>query len=225
MHVDLIESLRCPRRHEDGWLVAATDEVIDRQIVRGTLGCPICGGEWRIQAGELDFGQVAFAVHETAGTDTGAAHELASAESHAMRLAALLDLRDANGFVVLTGESALVADTLHSLTGVRVLAVNASRGAATRHSRLRVANALPLGVGTARGVVLDSMHGDSDWLDSAVRAVARGGRVVAPTHVHVPSDVEELARDEREWVGAVRVAASGLVPLRRGGDPMGEISR
>jgi hypothetical protein len=75
-------------------------------------------------------------------------------------------------------------------------------------------------VGTVRGVHLDAAHSDNNWLSSAVRAVARGGRVVAPLHVHVPSDVQELARDDREWVGEVRLAASGLVPLRRSGDPM-----
>lgn len=57
-------------------------------------------------------------------------------------------------------------------------------------------------------------------MSCAVRAVQQGGRMIAPADVPVPDDVRELARDEDEWVGEVRVAASGLVPLRRGGDPL-----
>ncbi len=214
MHVDLVESLRCPRGHEDGWLVAAADEVIDRRIVRGTVGCPICGGEWRIDAGELSF------LSESSRVSEAATFANADQAAEAMRLAALLNLRDASGAVVLIGSAAVFADALASLTGVRVLAVNAPFGVALHHSRLRTTHALPLGVGTVRGVCVDAAHSDDAWLGSAVRAVARGGRVVAPTDVIVPDDVQELARDDREWVGEVRVAASGLVPLRRGGDPM-----
>ncbi len=227
MHVDLVESLRCPRGHADGWLVATADVVSDRRIVRGTLGCPTCGAEWPVVEGEVALDAAAPADHVGAATPTAGldAARLPTAgeealRADALRAAALLDLRDSRGAVALLGESARLADALVELTGVLVLAVNAPAGVAFAHTRLRVSDALPLGVGTLRGAHVDAAHGAEDWLASAVRAVEQGGRIVAPTSAMLPGDLRELARDDAEWVAEVRVAASGLVPLRRGGDPM-----
>ena len=122
--------------------------------------------------------------------------------------------------MVLAGECARLADALHAATGVLVLAVNPPDGVAPLHARLFAQAPLPLGVGTMRGAALDDRHADARWIGSAARVVQRGGRLVAPAHAALPDDITELARDEREWVAEVRVAASGLVPLRRGGDPM-----
>lgn len=209
MHVDLVESLRCPHAHEDGWLVASADEVVQRRIVRGAIGCPQCGAEWTVRDCVLSFGEEALSAF--------ASEQPAPDASLAMRLAALLDLRDSRGTVALVGESSRLCDQLAELTGVLLLAVNAPHNVAAAHSRLYVAGGLPLGVGTVRGVVLDSQHSGPVWLASAARALERGGRLVAPASTAVPPEVKELARDATEWVGEVRVAASGLVPLRRGG--------
>lgn len=226
MHVDLVESLRCPRGHADGWLVASADLVSQRRIVRGTLGCPQCGAEWPIIEGE-----VAFDTDTDTDTDLGAGelHEAALREPElrevalrtaSLRTAALLDLQDARGAIALAGEAARLADAIAELTGVLVLAVNAPPGVARSHSRLRASQSLPLGVGTMRGVHLDVRHAADEWLAGAVRAVEQGGRIVAPASTPLSEELRELARDELEWVAEVRVAASGLVPLRRGGDPM-----
>jgi len=212
MHVDLIESLRCPHPHADGWLVASVDTVTDRRILRGTLGCPTCGLEWEIRDGALSF--LARPHREPRSGLPG------DARADALRTAALLDVRDAHGIVLLAGDAAHAADALVELTGVLVLAVNPPEGVARAHSRLYVHDALPLGVETLRGARLDAAHGASSWVTSALRAVARGGRLIAPASIELTADLTELARDEREWVAEVRVAAPGLVPLRRAGDPM-----
>ncbi len=209
MHVDLVESLRCPHAHEDGWLVASADDVVQRRIMRGVIGCPQCGSEWIVRDGVLAFDESA----RSAEVDD----EHSPQESAAMRLAALLDLRDSRGTVVLVGQATRVGNEIAALTGVLLLAVNAPPAVAAQHSRLYSAHGLPLGVGTVRGVVLDSRHSGPVWLASAVRALERGGRLVAPATTAVPQEVKELARDANEWVGEVQVAASGLVPLRRGG--------
>lgn len=219
MHVDLVEALRCPRGHEDGWLVASVDVVRERRILHGTIACPACGGEWRVVDGELNLDG---AMREVTASGAPPSTHVTPYAADALNIAALLDLRDSRGAVVLCGDAAFLADALASLTGVLVLVVNAPSGCATDHARLRAAHALPLGVGTMRGAYLDAAHSDGHWIDSAVRAVERGGRVVAPSHAPVPNDVQKLARDERVWVGEVKVAASGLVPLRRGGDPLRE---
>lgn len=240
MHVDLVESLRCPNQHEDGWLIASIDVVVDRRILKGLIGCPMCGAEWPIVDGEL-----LFSGDSSPESDVQSYAEFAEGDSAsaALRIAALLNLRGNHGAVVLMGAAARAADAISSLTGVLVLAVNAPRGVAVNHSRLRTSrmtrmsdtlhmsdtsdtsrtsptshapHALPLGVGTVRGVHIDAAHSASSWVASAIRAVEKGGRLVVPANVPVPADVRELARDEHEWVGEVSVAASGLVPLRRG---------
>jgi uncharacterized protein YbaR (Trm112 family) len=213
MHVDLVESLRCPNAHEDGWLVASAHRVVDRRIVEGVIGCPMCGAEWPVRDGVLSLTGERDEPPPSAGPVTVAGDPA----EQALRLAALLDLRDARGAIVLTGAAAALSHHLASLTGVLVLAVNPPAHVAHAPSRLLVGGQLPLGVGTMRGVVLDAAHATPEWLASAVRALERSGRLVAPARVAVPAEVEELARDAAEWVGEVRVAASGLVPLRRSG--------
>ncbi len=218
MHVDLVEALRCPRPHDDGWLVVSADEIVDRRIVHGLIGCPQCGTDWPVVHGEVRFGGPAGSAddaNDVADADAVPATTNADDGTAVLRLAALLDLRDAQGAVLLAGELARMADALTALTGVLVIAVNAPRGVAARHSRLRVAGAFPLGVGTLRGAALDTAHAGPRWMTGAVQAVRREGRIVAPVSTSVPAEVEELARDAWEWVGAVRIAASGLVPLRR----------
>lgn len=219
MHVDLVEALRCPNAHEEGWLVASADVMVERRIIQGVIGCPQCGAEWRVRDGALSLGssQAASALERDSTSERGVTSEQGDTSDQALRLAALLDLRDARGAVVLSGSHTHFADALAALTGVLVLAVNPPGGEAEGHSRLFASRQLPLGVGTVRGVMLDAAHGDAAWVASAVRAVERGGRIVAPAIVSVPPDVTELARDGVQWVGEVRVASSGLVPLRRSG--------
>jgi uncharacterized protein YbaR (Trm112 family) len=227
MHVDLVEALRCPNGHADGWLVAAADAMVDRRIVRGTIGCPQCGAEWPVVDGALHLTRRAAptaaqrAVGASSGTDNAEPASLPAPEpADTLRTAALLALTDARGAVLLAGEYARQADAVQRETGVLILTLNPAPGVATAHARLFADSPLPVGVGTFRGVCLDERHSTAPWLASATRVVEQGGRVIASHHAPLPADLRELARDDREWVAEVRVAASGLVPLRRGGDPM-----
>jgi len=214
MHVDLIEALRCPHPHADGWLVARADVTVDRRIVQGTVGCPVCGADWPIRDGALYFTGPASALGSLVPPKTEV--DSVAVRADALRTAALLDLREARGAVLLAGASALAADALASLTGVLVLAVNPPAGAAHQHSRLYVRDALPCGVGSMRGARLDAAHDGEAWIESASRAVMRTGRVIAPVGCAVSPALRELARDAHEWVAEVATAAAGLVPLRRG---------
>src|SRR6476469_8084211 len=96
MFIELVDALRCPNAHEETWLVAAALRMEARHIVEGTLGCPVCGAEYPIHDGVVDFRR------------SGASTSTTSADMHAttddaMRLAALLDLSTPNGFAVLLG--------------------------------------------------------------------------------------------------------------------------
>jgi hypothetical protein len=82
-------------------------------------------------------------------------------------------------------------------------------------SCLVVADRLPLGVETLAAIAIDAAHATSAFLESAVRALRFGGRLVAPADAPVPAGMRELARDATEWVAETTTRASGLVELRR----------
>ncbi len=55
MHIELTEMLRCPERHEEGFLVLSTGEMLGRMVRSGMLGCPVCGREYPIVKGVVRF--------------------------------------------------------------------------------------------------------------------------------------------------------------------------
>ncbi|MCU0615704.1 MAG: hypothetical protein MUD17_01280 [Gemmatimonadaceae bacterium] len=232
MHLDLIESLRCPHGHDDGWLVAIPTMVRARVMWSGEIGCPTCHAEWTVDAGTLDLSraptrseassQKEMRDHTAVPSDAaGTVPDVDDNAAEALRSAALLNLTSPGGVVLLAGAHARHAAALRDLVpDLLVLALNAPDGDAAPHGQLRADAPLPLGVGTLRGARLDATHASAAWLTSVERAVAKGGRLIAPAHAALPVDMSEIARDEREWVAEIHVAASGLVPLRRGGDPL-----
>src|SRR4029077_13061086 len=55
VHIELTEMLRCPERHEEGYLVMSTGEMVGRMVRSGMLGCPACGKEYPIVKGGAHF--------------------------------------------------------------------------------------------------------------------------------------------------------------------------
>jgi hypothetical protein len=85
---------------------------------------------------------------------------------------------------------------------VHCIVLNGEGGAASeRVSHLTVSGRLPLAASSIRGAVIDGWIYSPSLLSDAVRALRRGGRLAAPAHVPVPAEIQELARDETEWVG------------------------
>ena len=197
MFSELVESLRCVRAHEPTGLVAVAYETVERDILRGSLGCATCGAEYPIAAGVADLRDGA----------AGAAPPPAKtrpADELAVRAGALLGLADPHGLVVLAGAWAAAAPELAAIAEpVRVLALDAPAGIASGAgvSLARAAGEIPLRAGSARGIALDAPHADARTLASAVLALAPRGRLVAPVTCGVPAGITELARDSRDWVG------------------------
>ena len=210
MFVELIDHLRCLRPHEESWLVASAANTDSRSILAGVLGCPICRAEYPISNGIADFG------HPPRPTTV-----IPPDETEALRLAALLDLTDARGYVILVGENGAHARLMQRFSDVQLLLVNPPSGLqmGAGVSGLTTSGVLPLAAGSARAVALGDMATVDD-LRAAADAVRPGGRVVAPVTLDVPDDVAELARDERRWVGERAAAAAPTRPivLRRGRD-------
>lgn len=213
MHIELVDTLRCLVPHEDSWLVGAFDQLRDRIVVQGELGCPVCGARYPIRDRITYF---ADPPPDIEGRCTEPPFEVAEST---IRLAAMLGLGESGGIVLLGGEWGGFAPSLAELVDVSLVVASRRPPAAPPHadSTIIVGEAIPFASRTLRGIALDRSTSDAPMIDSAVRALRAGGRLVAPRDRPVPGDLEELARDDREWV-AVRLEAPKLVPLGRGRD-------
>jgi uncharacterized protein YbaR (Trm112 family) len=211
--IELVDLLRCTNEHEDSWLVAAIYEKLDRDIIEGRLGCPVCGAEYPIHEGIAVFGDGPKSpVSEMA---RGAYDE--SDDDAAIRCAALLDLFDPGGAVVLGGSWGRAARALLDITPVSVLLIAPPPGVTLGRglSAIRVADRFPVAAGSLRGVALDDSMATPTLVESAARALKPGGRLVAPVAVALPAGIAERARDDRHWVGEAGVASSVPIPLAR----------
>jgi hypothetical protein len=217
MFLELVDSLRCVRSHEDSWLIARADELDHRHIARGELGCPICNARYAVRDGVADF--------SGAGRTSRASNSSApphDTRATALRAAALLALTDPGGLVVLAGDWSACADALLDLTeGVQLLALDPvpelrSGGAL---SLALIPDVLPLAAASVRGIALDAAHATPSLLAGAARALAPRARLIAPASALVPASLQELARDDEHWVAAAappsNVSAPVPIGLRR----------
>lgn len=201
MHIELVDVLRCPRPHDDAWLVAGIDLLRDREIVRGTLGCPVCTTEYPVRDSIVRF------------RDDEPPSVRGFGDDAAIRAAAFLDLSEPGAYATLAGEWGAHAAAVAAMTDVRVIAINApGTGSGNGAYGVWARDVLPLAAGSARGIALDAVH--APLAPVAVRALRAGGRLVAPAATPLPPETRELARDADWWV-AERLAAPQLVGLSR----------
>lgn len=219
MHLDLVDSLRCPYPHEDIWLVASVTRLDGREMIEGWLGCPSCRRQFPVRNGEADFtvvegeGRSGSAPSAAMPSDAGRPDEGAF-----LRARALLALSEPGGTILLGGGHARHAESFEDEGQVRALLLNAlpSAGDEGRHrSALRAHDALPVASGTLRAAWLDRETASPGILQGVVRALRRGGRLVAPADAPLPAGVRELARDAQEWVAEGEGGVSAPVALRR----------
>lgn len=221
MFVELLEKLRCPNPHEPTALIATVSRTVDRHIVEGLLGCPVCRAEFPIHEGALEIGDAGDAPpagegarrSSTVPPDAASAEEAVSNTS-TIRTGALLGLDERAGVYVVSQTCAAMIPDLTALAP-HALFIALSSGprvpGAAAVIRLR-GDVLPLAASCARGVVID--HATPAMLQSAAEALVPGGRLVAPAWATVPDGITVLARDDEQWVGE-RVAAPALSALRR----------
>ena len=218
MFIELVDALRCPRTHEESWLVLATSRIVARHIREGTLGCPVCRAEYPIRDGIVDL-----RLDRTAASGVRAGQPADAPQTTdgvpADHLAAMLNLGDALGFAVLVGAWGRHARALLELAQVPPLLLVDPPPDVEMISGLsgvRADDALPLAAGAARAVAVDD--DGAVRRESAAKSTRAGGRVVAPAHAVVPDGVRVLARDARVWVGEREAPPSSFVRLhvRRG---------
>lgn len=170
MHLELSELLACPRCGPGQGLVVSVDRIEDRRVREGWLACPGCDARYPIGRGGIDFGEAAGGGGDSGGGDP----------EDAVRVAALLGLREGGGVVLLgAGLESAAAGVAELAGGVEVLALSLAPDgpAAPRVTRLLGVRggALPLHGRRLRGAALAG--GSPELLAEAARVVRPGGRV------------------------------------------------
>jgi hypothetical protein len=175
--------------------VTAIDRAEGRLLIDGRLGCHVCGAQFPLEGGVAAFGA-------PQPREVAAAADVGVAPADPWRIAALLDLSASAGVVVLQGSAAAASAALLDMLPVMILAVNPAVPLPTRErfGVVSTSSGLPLRTGIAAGIALS----DAALVTDAMRVLRPGGRLVAPAASESVPGLEELARDEREWVAVKR---------------------
>jgi uncharacterized protein YbaR (Trm112 family) len=202
MFTPLVDILRCPNVHDETWLVASIDRAVERDILEGTLGCPICLAEYPIRAGIVYFADVA------------PASASAAREQDAVRLAAALDLTDGRMTAVLQGAWGTLAPIVRGLTPAQLLLVNAPSGI-TSGDGISIVRAVtaPLTRASIDAVAVDANATD-EMLASLVATLKGGARMLGPIGRSVAAELIELARDDEVWVAQLAPSAAPSRPIQ-----------
>ena len=215
MFIELVDSLRCLEPHDETWLVAAASRMDGRHLIDGVLGCPLCRRTYVVRNGTAWFSK-----HQPhAAADEDLTTLVADCDpAHVTRTAALLDLSQPGGIVLLGGSWAVHADAVAELGVAHVVVLNAraSESSAQEVSSIVVDHRVPFGATALRGVAVDGSAAAPALLSSAAASLRSRGRLVAPSDAVVPNGMEVLARDSRVWVAERAVVASPPVALRSG---------
>jgi uncharacterized protein YbaR (Trm112 family) len=202
MHIELIDLLRCPREHEETWLVAAFTKIEDRFVVEGKLGCPVCNASYVISDGIADLRQNREVRVES--------HPSTNNPDDAMRVAALLGLTVPNALAVLEGSYASTARGVSELTQCRVIALNPpyeieeseAVGVVLTDSRI------PFASNSVYGIAVQA----ANLLNDVPRILRQRGRLITTIRGVLPAGINQIASDERDQVGE---AVGPVVKLRR----------
>ncbi len=206
MLVDLVDAMRCTGPHEPTALITAVDRLAGRRVVTGTLGCPVCSARYPVIDG-------AVVVDPTWHARSRAEAAMSPAQdTEVIRVAALLDLTDSDGLVLLEGTTAAVGPSLHALIGTALILLNPPGPVSAADDLSPIYGPVaPFAPGSLRGAAF-SVTAGAGVVASVVAAVRPGGRLMAPLSLAVPSGVTELARDAHGWVGA-RQAETSAIPV------------
>ncbi|HSH46210.1 MAG TPA: Trm112 family protein [Longimicrobiales bacterium] len=171
MHVALTDVLTCPHCGPGHGLILLPDEVRNRRVVAGVLGCADCRRQYPVRNGVVVFaeGDELVPGAPDSGTREGAE-----------RLGGLLGLGAGSGLVFLAGPSAADAGALSEL--VEHVDVVAASGpgegpSGAPVSRIQVAERLPFQSATLRGVALTGAAADP-LLEEGARVLGPGGRLL-----------------------------------------------
>jgi hypothetical protein len=191
MFIELTDHLRCTADHDESFLVLLPNQMEDRSVRTGHLGCPVCGRTFQLVDGVLDTGDAPADAQAGTALDADA-------------ISTLVGLHGPGGYMVLVGPpAALWKEVAEMNPGVALVAVNPPEGVGDEAGISVVRGGrLPLKTGSMRGVVLGRpFAGDAHWVAEAARVVLPGLRVVGEGKDPPEELVNLLASAGGVWVG------------------------
>ena len=165
--------------------------MVERSVLSGSLGCPVCGRTYPVTEGVARLGE----VPPLSKFDT-----ILTAES----VEALVGLSGSGGYLALVGVGGALCRTLaERIDGVHIVCVNPpSEGRAAPTVSVLQAGRIPLKARSVRGVVLGPGYASSSaWLEDAKRVVLPGLRIVGEGPLPSLVGVEVIASAGGVWVG------------------------
>jgi uncharacterized protein YbaR (Trm112 family) len=191
MHILLTDILTCPRCGPSFGLILLADEVADRRVRTGRLGCANCREQYPVRDGVVLVGTVGGSgdegLPESGGPEAGddeMSGRPGGGSEVAHRLAALMGVTEGPGYLLLAGPAGVHAAGIADLVpGVEVVAANAPMLTASSTgdggvSHVRVSGpTLPFGSSRMAGVVLSGAAAD-EYLEEGLRVLGPLGRLV-----------------------------------------------
>lgn len=172
MHIQLTDILACPVCGPPFGLIVRSDRMRDRHIVEGALACPNCERKFPVLGGVALLDP----ADERIGGDTAAAADDADPAA-AIRIAALLGLTEARGWVLLAGPAAATADAVRGLADNIEVVADARYAPDGSGNRIALGDRLPFYDAKLHGIWLSGDSADR-WLEEAARTLHPIGRLV-----------------------------------------------
>ncbi len=199
MHLLLTDRLLCPRCGPPFGLVLIADEIRNRRVITGELGCANCRERFPIRGG---FGDLRAPPRDPLPAPPAEGEWTADREE-ALRLAALMGVTEGPGTLLIAGPAARQAKAVSELVGgVEVVGVDprlAGQAESEGVSRLAAGGSLPFRPQSFRALVLS---GERTEIDLPGRRGPSG------------SHRRDLAEDPAGPAPAGLAAAVGLVSLK-----------
>jgi uncharacterized protein YbaR (Trm112 family) len=199
MFLELAELLACPAEHEPTYCVVTSDEMHERRVVRGAVGCPVCEAEYPVVDGVVQFGTDPLLGSSSRADDLTVEEMPQPSDVHS-----LLGLDGPGGYVILLGSVArMAAELSHAMQGIHFVGVNAPPEVAESDilSLLSSERKIPLRSGSVRGAVVGREYSREPWLTEGARVLLKGRRLVVVDEDVEPPGVEQMASGHGLWVG------------------------
>jgi hypothetical protein len=175
MHLLVTDRLACVRCGPGFPLILLADDLRDRRVLEGSLGCANCRERYPVEGGFGDF-RLPSGEEEPDPPSVGG-----DDPEGALRTAALLGVERGPGLLLLAGPPVRYAERVAAMIeGIEVVAAHPGLRKLSESagvSRVAIGARFPFQTGSLRGVVLEGGRGRRD-LAEGIRVLARGARLV-----------------------------------------------